>query len=247
MPKLTDRLFSNPLVVAESAVGSILDRRAVVLYEQTDIEEAKSLLDTTGNRILDPLINSVNNTYADFYNRMKLTELFKGIDATYTAQYTGISVFGISYESANVNIDSEMCEHPIETGAKITDASVLNPITAEVIIRMPTALYTQIYQEIVKYYKEKKKIILLTKFDTYRDMVLSAMPYKLNHDEVDRPAIQLKLQQIIEVESSFVQTESGSVPAIKSSTARNYDDTSREDVGRVFTDTVGSTVSGGAQ
>lgn len=233
-------LFSNPLVVAENVVGTLLDRRAVVLYEQKEIEDAKADRATT---TLGKITQSLNDTLSDFITRMSLTELFTGLDPLYLSNIIGFSMWGITYESANLTIDSELCDHPIETGETITDAAILNPKGAEVIIRMPTALYTQIYQEIVKYYESKKKIILLTKFDTYRDMVISAMPYTLNHDEVDRPAIKLTLKQILEVESSYVQTESGTVRAIKSNKTRQYDDTSQVDVGRIHSNTVGSVVS----
>lgn len=227
-------LFSNPLVVAESAIGTILDRRSVILYDQPNSDWVKSY---TGS-------NPIGTFIGEILEKLTLTELFTGIEIPYLSQISGFSVWGITYESANVTIDSEMCEHPIESGQKITDTSILNPVSAEIVIRMPTALYTQIYEEIVDYYENKKPIMMVTKFGTYDKMVISAMPYSLTHDEIDRPAIKLKLQQIIEVESSFVQTERGTVPAIKADRARNYDDTSRVDAGRVYTDTVASTTRG---
>lgn len=236
-------LFSNPLVVAENVIGTLTDRRAVVLYEQKDIEDAKGNRATT---TIGKIAQSLNDTLSDFITRMDLKELFTGLDPLYLSKITGFSIWGITYESANLSIDSDLCEHPIETGEKITDAAILNPISAEVVIRMPTAMYTQIYEEIVKYYEEKKKILLLTKFGTYKNMVISAMPYALNHDEVDRPAIKLKLQQIWEVESSYVQTDSGTVKAIEAKKTLKYDDTSNVDVGRLHTNAIASNVSGGA-
>ena len=64
-------------------------------------------------------------------------------------------MYGISYMSADVNISSDLCKHPIETGEVVTDNAIINPIKATVRINMPTALYSRIYAEIEKHYINK--------------------------------------------------------------------------------------------
>lgn len=190
-------LFKNPLVLAETVVGSVVDQRSVVLYEQEDFTDIKS-------EILSELLNRVDGTILyptvqDFVQKRTLKELFTGMKIPYVSEINGFNVWGISYQDASVSIESDLCDHPIETGQVITDASIVRPVSAELNIVMPTAFYTAIYEEVAKYYREKKKIILLTKFGVYSNMVISAMPYKLEHGTVDRPVIALKLRQIMEV------------------------------------------------
>ncbi|MBP5789234.1 MAG: hypothetical protein J6W29_03265 [Neisseriaceae bacterium] len=190
-------LFKNPLVLAETIVGSVIDQRSVVLYEQEEFTDIKSeilsdLLSRADGTILYP-------TVQDFVQKRTLKELFTGMKIPYVSEINGFNVWGISYQDVSVNIESDLCDHPIETGQVVTDAAIIQPVSAELNIVMPTAFYTAIFEEVAKYYREKKKIILLTKFGVYSNMVISAMPYRLEHGTVDRPVIALKLRQIMEV------------------------------------------------
>lgn len=190
-------IFKNPLVLAETIVGSVIDQRSVILYEQQDFGDSKSELEKLfEGTMLQPTIE-------DFVKKRALTELFTGTQIPYLSEINGFNMWGISYMDANVDITSELCDHPVETGQVITDASVQNPITATVNIVMPTAFYTKIYEQVLDYYNNKKKIILLTKFGMYQNMVIKAMPYKLQHADVDRPIISLTLRQIMEVEPTY--------------------------------------------
>ena len=194
-------IFRNPLVLAETAVGSVIDQRSVILYEQQDFWDAKTeiehdLLESSKGTMLQPTIE-------DFVKKRALTELFTGTQIPYLSDINGFNMWGISYMDANVDITSDLCDHPVETGQVITDASVQNPITATVNIVMPTAFYTKIYEQVLDYYNNKKKIILLTKFGMYQNMVIKSMPYKLQHGDVDRPIISLTLRQIMEVEPTY--------------------------------------------
>lgn len=200
-------LFKNPLVLAESVVGSVVDQRSVVLYEQQDFVDIKSelmseLLIASDGTVFYP-------TVQDLVAKGTLKELFTGMRIPYVSDVNGFNVWGISYQDASVDISSDLCDHPIETGQVITDASIINPVSAEVGIVMPTAFYTAIYEEVSRYYREKKKIVLLTKFGVYNNMVISAMPYKLEHGTVDRPVITLKLRQIMEVSPTYESYEVG--------------------------------------
>ena len=194
-------IFKNPLVIAENIVGSVIDQRSVVLYEQDSFKDSKKELIAELKKLADG--TKLSPTVEDYVKKQTLVELFTGGKIKYLSDINGFNVWGISYQDASVSIESDICDHPIETGQVITDVSILNPISAELNIVMPTAFYTVIFEEVKKYYEEKKKIIMLTKFGVYRDMIISAMPYKLENGTVDRPVIALKLRQIMEVEPAY--------------------------------------------
>lgn len=202
-------LFRNPLVVAETVVGSMIDLRNVVLYAQP--EEITKLpynitvedIETGNTRV----INFHERSIEELVKRSELVELFTGIPVPYLSDINGYNMFGISYMGAEVNIGSDLCDHPLENGEVITDNAIINPIEAKVSIVMPTAFYTRIYKEIEDYFINKKYIMLQTKLGLYRNLVISQMPYKMERETIDRPQIDLTLRQIMVVEPRYVEAE----------------------------------------
>lgn len=227
-------IFRNPLVLAETVVGSGIDQRSVVLYEQEDFPTAKSELEQeiaskleswTAGTMLYP-------TVEDFVRKRALTELFTGTKVPYLSQINGFNMWGISYMDANVDITSDLCDHPIENGKVITDFAIENPVAAEVNIAMPTAFYTTIYEQIRDYYTNKKKIILLTKFGVFYNMVIRAMPYKLQNTDVDRPTISLALRQIMEVTPTYEIMQTDKEPSISREKSLAGEDTDMAIIGQ---------------
>lgn len=231
-------IFGNPLVLAQTAVGSIIDQRHVIMYEQPDgdFEQAISAANLAGGT--ETIEESVRSTLAYLIKSNSLKELFTGSTITYLSDINGYNAFGISYLSAEANITSDLCEHPIETGTVVTDTAIINPMTATVRLSMPTAFYTRIYDQIYKYFTTKKKIMLQTKFAVYTDLVVQAMPYKNENQTIDRPEIELQLKQVIEVapqyESAVISPTSSLNPADGDTVdyGRQYADAIKESLAR---------------
>ena len=216
--------FKNPLVLAETVVGSIVDTRAVVLYEQPETIDFSEITDETEKKLMN------------LVDRNKLVELFTGIGVPYLSKINGFNMYGISYIDANVDISSDLSDHPTEKGSVITDYSIINPISAKVKIAMPTGLYTRIYNQIIKYYQEKKFILLQTKFGMYRNMVIQALPYKLENASVDRPIIELSLRQVMEVSPQYtaITQNSGNI-----TNALDGEDNDTRDLGQKTSNKIG--------
>ena len=139
-------------------------------------------------------------------------------------------MYGISYIQGDVDISSDLCDHPTETGSVITDNAIINPISMKVQVAMPTALYTRIYAQMVKYFQEKRFILVQTKFAMYRNMVIQAMPYKLDNATVDRPVIELSLRQVMEVSPQYTNATQNTGDSIQNSLDPEDNDT--VDLGR---------------
>ena len=213
--------FKNPLVLAETVVGALTDQRSLVLYEQPETkiasEETEDLL--------------------ALVDKNQLVELFTGIGVPYISKINGFNMYGVSYVKGDVDISSDLCDHPTETGSVITDNAIINPITIKIEVAMPTALYTRIYAQMVKYYQQKKFIIVQTKFAMYRNMVIQNMPYKLDNSTVDRPIIELVLRQVMEVQPQYTnatQTTGNSI-----TNAKNGEDNDTIDRGRLTATVMG--------
>ena len=208
--------FKNPLVLAETVVGSLVDTRALVLYEQPTDIDFSSMTDDTEKELLA------------LVDKRALKELFTGIGVPYLSEINGFNMYGISYVSGDINISSDLCEHPTETGSVVTDNAIINPISMKIQVAMPTALYTRIYAQIARYFKDKTYILVQTKFAMYKNMVVQSMPYKLDNSTVDRPIIELELRQVMEVSPQYVD-------AVNTGVQNPLDaaDTNTQDVGRL--------------
>ena len=215
-------VFKNPLVIAETVVGSIIDTRALVLYEQPEKLKMPSAEITLETDLLD------------LVDKRQLKELFTGFEVPYVSKINGMNIYGISYISAETTLTSDLCDHPIETGSIITDNAIIQPISMKINVAMPTAFATRIYDEMVrKYYQTKKYICVQTKYALYRNMVIETLAYKLENESVDRPIMEMTLRQIMEVEAQYITTEDIiEAPA-------NAEDTNTKDLGRKVGSVVG--------
>ena len=83
-------VFKNPLVIAETVVGSLIDQRSVVLYEQQDFGESKTELEQMFEGTM------LEATITDFINKRALKELFTGTEIPYLSEINGFNMWGIS-------------------------------------------------------------------------------------------------------------------------------------------------------
>ena len=150
-------LFKNPLVVAETVVGSMIDLRNIVLYAQPEeITKLPYNITVEGSETDNTrVVNFHERSIEELVKRSELVELFTGIPVPYLSDINGYNMFGVSYISADVSIESDLCDHPLENGEVITDNSIINPMSAKVSIVMPTAFYTRIYKQIEDYFINK--------------------------------------------------------------------------------------------
>lgn len=214
------------LGLIQTGLGLLIDQRAVVLYSQPDDSETKKILDS----LEDATDDEIAKKQAEL---SKPIELFRGLAVPYLSDINGINALGVSYLTANIEPTSELAEHPVETGTMITDAAIINPLSAKVRISLPRMFYTRIYSDLEKnYFIGKKKIILQTKLAVYKNMVLQNMPHDLTNETVDRVVIDLDLRQVIDVAPQMTSTSSGN-NKIKENTTKNASDADTVNEGRL--------------
>ena len=132
------------------------------------------------------------------------------------ANLTGTNPYGVTYISASVDIESDLCDHPVESGMIITDSSIIRPISARVEVAMPTFFAEKIYQSMYELQQKKSsKIILQTKYSVYKNLVLQSFSYALDNNKVDRTIFTLQLREVMEVqpygEFEFLASESQNI------------------------------------
>ena len=192
------------LSLTQTAIGTLIDQRAVVLYKQPEISNKLNWLE--------------KNIFGGGFS---YEELFSGLlgglgTVSSVANLTGKNTYGVTYISANVDIESDLCDHPVETGMVITDSSIIKPVSARVEVAMPTFFAQYIYQSMDELQKKKEnKIILQTKYGVYENLVLQSFSYSLDNNKVDRTLFTLQLREVMEVqpygEFEFLASESQNI------------------------------------
>jgi hypothetical protein len=185
------------LSLTQTAIGTLIDQRAVVLYKQPEIDTSLSKYKV------------VNKILSDIWGgSLQYEELFSGLISDINSDIlnkavniTGTNPYGITYISATVDVESDLCEHPIETGGTVTDASIIKPVSARVEVAMPTFFAEKIYNSMDELQKKKiGRIILQTKYHVYKNLVLQNFSYALDNNKVDRTIFTLSLREIMEVQ-----------------------------------------------
>lgn len=118
---------------------------------------------------------------------------------------TGDIAFSTSILECNIIDDSQLMEHPVESGYTITDHKVFNPVEIDIKLSLPHYEYNDVYRELRRLYEESPKLRIKTKAQWYSDMILQAIPHEENPENFDRLIFTLHFKQIIEVEPKFIK------------------------------------------
>jgi hypothetical protein len=111
-------------------------------------------------------------------------------------------------------------EHPVETGATITDHLVIDPNEIELsvflISRGNLSDYRSVYQQLVQFRKNATLLSVQTRTDTYANMLI----LDISHDEdaaiFDAVAVGVKLKEVL-----FVTPQYGNLPAANVADKKN--------------------------
>lgn len=113
---------------------------------------------------------------------------------------------------ALVNVASKLMEHPLESGATITDHRVKEPVLIDLDLLLTSEEYQSTYKSLREIYNKGTLLIVQTKSDTYANMMIEAMPHDEVTDIVDGLPLVLKLKEVIVVTTQFQALPPKSVP-----------------------------------
>jgi hypothetical protein len=120
---------------------------------------------------------------------------------------------GVRPIKAKVNPEAKLMEHPIETGATITDHRVFLPIEIELNCVFTAVTYMQDYQSVVAAFNSDDTLIVQTRTDTYKNMVIKSIPHEESPDLGDTISMILSLRQVTIVSSQSSAVSSTTKPA----------------------------------
>lgn len=142
---------------------------------------------------------------------------------------TGNLVFAASIMGCTVTEDSELMEHPVESGFKVTDNKVFNPVEIDIRLSLPNYVFVQVLKELRQLYEQSTRLRIKTKGKYYTNMVLQGIPHEEKPENFDRIVFDLHFKEVIFVEPKYIK-----LPASK---LKNPENSDTQKLGSNVTDT----------
>lgn len=118
-------------------------------------------------------------------------------DVVYIGDESGNQLFTLArIMRAGVNLDSDIFEHPLETGNKIADFKIDKPVVIQLGLMVPTESYQNVYAEMRQAKTEGTTLIVQTRADTYTNMIIQAMPHEESGEIGDCLAMSCTFREV---------------------------------------------------
>ena len=117
---------------------------------------------------------------------------------------------------------SRAMEHPLETGATVTDHRIINPTTAELSIVCASADYRAVYQQIVDLFIRGELLTVQGRVDSFASMMIEKMPHDESPDVLDGVTVAISLK-----EAKFVEAQFSILPVTKVARPKDSDTSKR--------------------
>ena len=107
---------------------------------------------------------------------------------------------------ADAKDEAQTMDHPIESGAVVTDHIVFNPKEITLRCWMPNTpfLYNRALSEIQNLYKQSREVKIKIRSDVFEPMILVAKPVMVSADSLDHVIYELSFRQILVAVSQYV-------------------------------------------
>lgn len=116
---------------------------------------------------------------------------------------------------ATVKQEAKVMEHPLETGAVITDHRIILPTEIELSMLVQSRDYSDTYRNIKQYFLNATLLTVQTNADVYVNQLIAGMPHEEDPDQFSTLTVALKLKQV-----QFAQPQYGVVPKNPSNSAK---------------------------
>lgn len=97
---------------------------------------------------------------------------------------------------------SKAMEHPLETGATVTDHRIILPVSVELSLILASEDYRAVYQQVRDLFTKGVLLTVQTRVDSFPSMLIEKMPHDETPELFDGVALALTLK-----EAQFVQPQ----------------------------------------
>lgn len=108
---------------------------------------------------------------------------------------------------AVVKEESKPMEHPLETGAVVTDHRIILPVEIELSLVLSSDDYRGTYRQIRDLFHKGELLTVQTRTESYSNMAIAAMPHEENADAADVVMQALTLKEAQYVEAQFTDAK----------------------------------------
>lgn len=126
------------------------------------------------------------------------------IDVVAVFDQNGQQLFrGARSIKAVVKEDSKVMEHPVETGAIITDHRIVLPVEIELSVIMQSQDYLDTYRSIRQYFLNATLVTVQTRSGTYTNQLIASIPHEEDPQQFDTLTMAISCKQVQFVTAQF--------------------------------------------
>ena len=103
----------------------------------------------------------------------------------------------------SINRSSKAMEHPLETGATVTDHRIILPVLAELSMILASEDYKAVYQQIGDLFRRGELLTVQTRVGSFSSMLIEKMPHEETPELFDGVAVALSLKEALFVTPQF--------------------------------------------
>lgn len=104
---------------------------------------------------------------------------------------------------ATVMRGSRAMEHPLETGATITDHRVILPVVVELSMILSSEDYPAVYRQVCELFLAGRLLTVQTRVDSFPSMLIEKMPHDETPEMLDGVALVLTLKEALFVQPQY--------------------------------------------
>ncbi len=127
--------------------------------------------------------------------------------AVYTQDFTQIFRDARTIKAV-VKEQAKVMEHPVESGAIITDHRIILPTEIELSLILTPATYRETYDQINQFYLEGTLLIVQTRSGLYVNQLIHSMPHEEDTNLFNTITVALGLKQVQFVVAKYTTTPS---------------------------------------
>jgi hypothetical protein len=125
--------------------------------------------------------------------------------AVYTQDFTQVFRDARAIKAV-VKEQAKVMEHPVESGAIITDHRIILPTEIELSLILTPATYRETYDQINQYYLEGTLLIVQTRSGIYLNQLIYSMPHEEDTNLFNTITLALGLKQVQFVTAQYTTT-----------------------------------------
>jgi hypothetical protein len=122
---------------------------------------------------------------------------------------------GVRALKATIKEESKPMEHPLETGALVTDHRIILPVEIELSAMVTAEDYREVFHQVKDVFLRGDLVTVQTRTDSYTSMLLAAMPHEESGDIQDGITLAITLKEARFVSAVFEDMKIPPKPAAK--------------------------------